>query len=565
MAFEANRYYLYEELCGLLRTYREDYPDLVGLESIGQSPEGRHIWVMTISRSEQAESKPAYWIDANTHASEITGSSTALYTIEFLLKNQDLADVRNLLNHFTFYICPRLNPDGAEYCMQENIYVRSAARNYPDSDAIPTFYRQDLTGDNRVLHMRWLAENGAWCVSEKDPRMMVPRDPWSKGPFYHVSLEGLFDESVLDDPALPQDNVHPFDLDFNRNYPYAWRHDELGAGSYPLSEPETRAVVDFLLAHKNIGGMLTHHTYSGVILRPFTDKNDNEMPPFDLGVYKLIGDRGEALTGYPCLSVFHDFRYDSKKSIGGVFDDWAYEHYGVHCYTMELWDPIQRAGIDISKGYLNFWFEFSEENNLKLLAWNDGELEGKAFLDWQSFDHPQLGEVEIGGWDWMYSTRNPPPKLLEETSKKGCDFALAHAACLPKPAMEMKVSTLEGNIRKVDLYLKNDGFLPTYICDLAKTQKCVHPTTLELELDAGLTLVEGKQKQRVEHLDGIFNRNIPRNSAIYISGSGDHSRRKLTFIVQIEPGAEKGAQLHFIWYGDRIGELHLARDISSFS
>ncbi len=549
MKFEADKYYLYDELCNLLESYVEAFPDLVSLETIGSSPEGRSIWVLTISKSEEPESKPAYWIDANTHASEVTGSSAALFTIEYLLYNQEDAQVKELLGQFTFYICPRLNPDGAEYCLTENLYVRSSRRRYPDPDSPPSFHRKDLTGDSRVLHMRWLAENGAWCVSGEDERMMVPRDPWSKGPFYNVSVEGVFDVSAVDDPKLPIENVDPFQLDFNRNYPHAWRNDEFGSGDYPLSEPETRAVVDFLLAHKNVCGMVTHHTFSGVILRPFTDKNDNLMPPLDLGIYKVIGDRGEALTGYPCLSVFHDFSYVENKPVGGVFDDWAYEQYGVHCYTMELWDPTKRAGVDVSEGYLKFWFEFSAENSLKLLSWNDTELEGKGFVPWQPFEHPQLGEVEIGGWDWMYSTRNPPPKLLAETSKKGCDFALAHAACLPKLSIDIAVSSIDKDTRRVDLILRNDGFLPTYITEIAKKRKLINPTTLELEHDDSIELVSGQLSQRVEHLDGIFNRNVPRHSAVTISGSTDNSKRKLSFIVK-----GSGA-LHFKWFGDRIGRV----------
>lgn len=549
MRFKADKYYLYDELCTLLKSYEKSFPNLVSLESIGFSPEGRAIWVLTISESECPESKPAYWIDANTHASEVTGSSAALYTIEHLLYNRDVAEVKELLSQFTFYICPRINPDGAEYCLTENIYVRSSTRQYPDPDAPSSFYRKDLTGDKRVLHMRWPAQNGAWCVCEEDERMMMPREPWSKGPFFNVSVEGVFDDSVLGDPTFPLDNVDPFQLDFNRNYPHAWRREQLGAGDYPLSEPETRAVIKFLLDHKNIGGMVTHHTFSGVILRPFTDKDDSEMPPLDLGVYKVIGDRGEALTGYPCLSVFHDFSYVPGKPVGGVFDDWAYEQYGVHCYTMELWDPTVRAGIDVSEGFLKFWFEFSKENSLKLLRWNDGELEGKGFVPWQRFSHPQLGDVEIGGWDWMYTTRNPPEKLLAETSKKGCDFALAHAACLPKLSMEVNVLRIDNDTKKIDLLLKNDGFLPTYITEIARTAKLVNLATLRIDFDGNIELIEGKRTQRVDHLDGIFNRNIPRHSAISIKGQTDNSKRKVSFIVK-----GKG-KIKFEWFGDRIGML----------
>lgn len=48
-------------------------------------------------------------------------------------------------------------------------------------------------------------------------------------------------------------------LDFNRNYPFGWFHEsrQAGAGAYPLSNPENKAVVDFVLAHHNIGAVAT--------------------------------------------------------------------------------------------------------------------------------------------------------------------------------------------------------------------------------------------------------------------------------------------------------------------
>ena len=54
-------------------------------------------------------------------------------------------------------------------------------------------------------------------------------------------------------------------LDLNRNFPARWRqeHEQHGAGPYPTSEPEVRAMVDFIAKHPNITGGVTFHTYSG--------------------------------------------------------------------------------------------------------------------------------------------------------------------------------------------------------------------------------------------------------------------------------------------------------------
>ena len=59
-------------------------------------------------------------------------------------------------------------------------------------------------------------------------------------------------------------------LDLNRNFPTQWRqeYEQVGAGPYPTSEPEVRAMVDFIVSTSNIGAAISYHTHSGVILRP---------------------------------------------------------------------------------------------------------------------------------------------------------------------------------------------------------------------------------------------------------------------------------------------------------
>ena len=74
-----------------------------------------------------------------------------------------------------------------------------------------------------------------------------------------------------DGPATDR-QPRPEGLDLNRNFPAFWRQEfeQVGAGPYPTtSEPEVRAMVDFVIAHPNIGAGISYHTHSGVILRPW--------------------------------------------------------------------------------------------------------------------------------------------------------------------------------------------------------------------------------------------------------------------------------------------------------
>ena len=66
-------------------------------------------------------------------------------------------------------------------------------------------------------------------------------------------------------------------LDLNRNFPAGWRqeHEQDGAGPFPTSEPEVRTAVAFVASHPNITGAIPFHTYSGVLLRPYSHHADD--------------------------------------------------------------------------------------------------------------------------------------------------------------------------------------------------------------------------------------------------------------------------------------------------
>ncbi|MCP5990330.1 hypothetical protein NL344_28315, partial [Klebsiella pneumoniae] len=87
-------------------------------------------------------------------------------------------------------------------------------------------------------------------------------------------------------------------------------------------------------------------------------------------------------------------------------DDWAYDHLGLFAWTVEIWSPQKAAGIE-KYDWIDWFREHPVEDDLKFLEWNDRELEGKGFIDWYPFEHPQLGPLELGGWDDLHTWRNP--------------------------------------------------------------------------------------------------------------------------------------------------------------
>ncbi|CAN5569756.1 M14 family metallopeptidase [soil metagenome] len=506
MKVSYKEYLRYGELTDVLHDFAEEHPKLCYVYSIGNSYEGREIWLaeITAQKTGPADEKPAFWVDGNTHAGEVTGSMAALYLIETLLTGYDENDrITRLLDQQTFYILPRLSPDGAERYLTTPYNLRATLRPWPEPEAQPGLHPEDVDGEGHIVQMRVEDPNGEWRTSEKDARLMVPRAPDEDEPdgtYYRLYREGTFE----DYDGFRREIARPlYGLDMNRQYPYEWREeaDEKGAGPYPLSEPEARAQVDFLLAHKNIYSIHTYHTFCGAILRPYSNKPDSELPEHDLAVYKALGDRGTEITGYPNISVFHDFTYEPGKYITGAFDDWAYSYYGVLAFTIEFWSAAKSAGIEVPD-FIEFFRNPPEEAQLKMLAWNDEELDGEGFVEWTAFDHPQLGRVEIGGWKSKFTFQNPPPHLLEAECEKLCRFALSHARTGPRLEANLKTEELSPGVRLLELTVENTGFLPTNVTQVAADKKLVRPVAVELTLPEGTDLVSGKRETELGHLAG---------------------------------------------------------------
>jgi murein tripeptide amidase MpaA len=501
-------YYRYDALTRLLHAYAEEYPHLVRIQSIGKSYEGRDIWLLTITNFATGtdNEKPALWVDGNIHASEVSPSTACLYLIHRLVHEYGThPSITRCLDTRVFYICPRVNPDGAEWALADKPkIIRSSTRPYPyEEDPIGGLVTEDIDGDGRMLMMRIPDPNGPWKKHPQEPRLMVRREPDEVGgDYYRLLPEGRFDEPF--DPAILTLQPKKEGLDLNRNFPAYWRqeHEQPGAGPYPTSEPEVRAIVDFIVKHPNITGGITFHTWGGVLLRPYSHQSDEAFPAEDLWTYQKIGAKGTEITGYPNISVFHDFKYHPKEYISGVFDDWLYDHLGIFAWTVEIWSPQRQAGISDYK-FIDWYREHPVEDDLKLLRWSDEVLGGKGYVDWYTFDHPQLGKVELGGWDVMYAWRNPPPPFLEKEVALFPDWLVWHLLISPKLELyEAKATPLGEGLYQVRLVVQNSGWLPTYITKKALEKKVVRGVVAEIELPEGATLRTGKPREELGQLEG---------------------------------------------------------------
>lgn len=529
-------YYRYDDLTRFLQGWAEKNPDLCQMNSLGQSYEGREIWVLTLTNfnTGPAEEKPAFWVDGNIHATEVSGSTAVLYLIHKLLHGYgDDEKIAYALDSRVFYAVPRLNPDGAELALADKPkFIRSSVRPYPRMEEMDGLHQEDIDGDGRILQMRLKDPNGIWKPHPDDPRLMIPREPDDPpgGDYYRILPEGRIKnyDGVLIEMAPPLQG-----LDLNRQFPILWEPKESGAGHYPGSEPETQAAMRWIADHPNITGSISFHTFGGVHLRPPTKEPDESLPTEDLYTYKRLGKKATDLTGYPAVSVYHDFKYDPKTFIRGTFDDWMYQHLGVYAWTTEIWSVQQQAGIEDYK-FVDWFRQHPPEDDLAIMKWNDETLDGAGYVAWYEFEHPQLGPVELGGWDFFTTWRNPPYKLLEEEVAPLADFALY--SCLISPKLELhslNVSS-QGDTHHLRLTLHNTGWLPTNVSKRALAQKTVLPLEVDLTLPEEAILVTGKKKTLLGQLAG---RDQKPTAPIW-GGDATAERAKVEWVIQAAAGTE---------------------------
>jgi murein tripeptide amidase MpaA len=555
-----DRFYRYAELTEILKGWAEERPDLFRVESIGSSYEGLEIWLCTLTNVETGPDlgKPALLVEANIHAIEVTGTTAALHLMNRLLSGHGEDErVTRVLDTRAFYVIPRLNPDGPELALAETPrFIRSSTRPWPLVEQVDGLHEEDLDGDGRILMMRIRDPNGSWKPHPDEPRLLVRREPDDgdgDGEFYRVLGEGRIRnyDGVTVKVAPPLEG-----LDLNRNFPMEWavEAEQRGAGPYPTSEPEIRAMVQAIVERPNITGHIAYHTFSGVHLRPYSSYPDEHFPTNDLRTYQLLGEKATELTGYPAVSIFHDFKYDPKQSVKGGANDWLYDHLGLFSFTTEFWSPQREAGID-GYEFIEWLRDHPPEDDLKLLRWSDEELDGKGYVDWYPFEHDQLGQVELGGWDLMYCWGNVPPQFLEREIAPHTEYAIWQLLVSPRVEIRaLDVEPLGSDRWLVRLVVENAGWLPTSVSEKAVERKAVRPLEAEITLPEDGKVIAGDKKAELGQLDGRVHR---RSLLWWASDDATSDRTKVEWVVEAPAGSRVTVEVRHQRAGTVRRELEL--------
>ena len=551
-----DRYLDFEAMTRQLRALAERFPRLMRLESLGETWQGREIWAVTITNSETGleKDKPGYYIDGQIHAEEHATSSVALYAIGYLLHayGED-PDVTRLLDQQVVYVLPRINPDGAEYALQPP-YIPwcGNGRFQPGEERDTGLIPSDVDGDGVIAAMRLPDARGEWKVSPEDARLLVQRGPSEEGgAYFRLYPEGFVRD--FDGVSVPLER--PRDGNLNRNFASNWAITEYGAGESALSEPESRAVAEFVLAHDNIAGMNSYHTHGGVVLRPSMTEPDASMPQEDLALYQDLGAVAEHITGYPTVSVYEAFTPDKTRPRRGGLMDWTYHELGIVSFATEVWDIETEAGVE-KKAFYNLHARDAETER-KVLEWVVAHVGDRGFRPWTAFEHPQLGPVELGGLSYIWTYRNPPPAMLRELCHRNVAFCVQHALAAPRLAIEgVEAVPYGGGLVKVSATVSNQGYLPTNLTRVALDKGVADPVSVELEASGGLEFLSDARID-VGHLAGRNERRAPWSPW---GTEWTLDRRLVTWYVRVRSASEASIVARCAKAGTARVELRLAEE-----
>ena len=126
-------------------------------------------------------------------------------------------------------------------------------------------------------------------------------------------------------------------------------------------------------------------------------------------------------------------------------------------------------------------------------------------MDWTPATHPQLGNVEVGGFA-PNARVNPPASALPEILDAHADFALWLAGQLPEvEVVETLVEPRGEGVWHITAILQNDPYFPTQL-DLAERIRFNRPINVRLMPESGMTLLSGTMQHQVPRIDGMGGR-----------------------------------------------------------
>jgi hypothetical protein len=536
-----------EEVGERLRAVAASHPDLARVESVGQSLSGREITALRLGPA--GDEAPGLLVVAGLDGRRVADADAVLQLAERLASD---AQAAASLAQGCVVLVPLVNPDGAAALLGEDGPVRERAGNGRPDDAdrdgrTDEDGPDDLDGDGVIAWMRVPDSKGDWVVDDKDPRAMrkARRERGERGTF-RLLPEGHDDDADGADGEDGREGVDP-----DRNFMHGWKP-EAAAGELPLSEPEARALCEFVQARPRLFAVLVIGGQDTLVDLPRGDvKAPNRWEgPLNALIDEDLASLKELQRRFRALPDGADHKVKGAGLSEGSFLAWAYHQAGRLPLALRLWEPPtempktkeadkpkgegeadkekEKDGADAAKSETapetapeakeepakgeargkrgkksddEPGSDASSPVPAAVVAWLEAEHGGAGLMPWTKFTHPQLGEVELGGLR-PGTLLDAPPDVV--AAKLPLLAGLALAVLEARPRLRFEEARAERGaegLYTLSIALVDDGALPAQSA-LSRSAGVMRPLAVRLQLPEGAQRLAGPLAARAGRLDG---------------------------------------------------------------
>ncbi len=348
-----------------------EVPEIVDVEVIGQSYEGRDILSIRITNEEAPQQKAKTLVVAHHHGREGVTVNTAIYFMQWLVNGYgNDAEITEYIDTQEIYVIPTINPDALNYIYNtSDHWLRKNLRPYDDD------------GDGEIDEDPYEDVNADGYVSQFEI--------WTKGPGDSLNYEGEYYEGIDNDGdgQINEDWIGHTDL--NRNYDTYWGLEAYGASRDPLSqvyggtsafsEPETQAFRDFALQHNFA---MSYSLHTGINATFFVTNTGGNW--IEGGLYSQMWEDYEDIlpAGFNDYLDYPSTEKDLARpaALSGGWGDWMYAERG--CVAPITFEIYRNASHSIPSLYYQV-----EENSTHVI------MEWKGIFEYFSPREPYIDDL----------------------------------------------------------------------------------------------------------------------------------------------------------------------------
>ena len=182
--------------------------------------------------------------------------------------------------------------------------------------------------------------------------------------------------------------------------------------------------------------------------------------------------------------------------------DWLYESLGIQSFGLRLYElpgskpkkrePPKEGEDPVARKDKRTAFE---REQIAWLKYTPGD-----YLEWKAFKHPQLGDVEIGGWT-IGSRHDPKEDVLSDLAETHTKFVAAILERMPRLEVSQVEAEKKGDgLYRIRLTLHNAGRID-YRHAFAVANRIGLPIFVKLKESKAVELISGTRRQQTESID----------------------------------------------------------------